>query len=66
MSITNLLLTGELMGELATTLEDIGNGIGSLFTGMGSPLAVFIILLAVGTGVGYILASVGRRVGAKI
>ncbi len=54
------------MGELETTLSDIGAGIGSLFTGMGAPLAIFIILLAVGTGIGYILASIGRRVGAKI
>ena len=29
-------------------------------------LAIFVILLAVGTGIGYILASIGRRVGAKI
>jgi hypothetical protein len=54
------------LGDLNDTLSDIGVGIGALFTGMGSPLAVFIILLAVGTGVGYILASIGRRVGAKI
>jgi hypothetical protein len=54
------------MGTLNDTLFDIGAGLGSLFTGMGAPLAVFIILLAIGTGVGYILASIGRRVGAKI
>jgi len=54
------------MGELETTLTDIGQGIGSLFTGMGAPLAVFIVLLAVGTGIGYILTSIGRRVGAKV
>ncbi len=54
------------MGTLNETLADIGAGIGGLFTGMGAPLAIFIILLAVGTGIGYILASIGRRVGAKI
>lgn len=54
------------MGTLNDSLSDIGAGLGALFTEMGSPLAVFIILLAVGTGVGYILSSVGRRVGAKI
>jgi hypothetical protein len=54
------------MGTLNDTLADIGGGIGQLFTGMGAPLAIFIILLAVGTGIGYILASIGRRVGAKI
>ena len=40
------------MGTLNDTLTDIGSGIGSLFTGMGAPLAVFVILLAVGTGIG--------------
>lgn len=54
------------MGTVEDTLTDIGAGLGSLFTEMGSPLAIFIILLAVGTGIGYILSSVGRRVGAKI
>jgi len=53
------------MGTLNDTLADIGAGLGGLFTGMGAPLAVFIILLAVGTGIGYILTSIGRRVGAK-
>lgn len=53
------------MATLNETLADIGAGLGGLFTGMGAPLAVFIILLAVGTGVGYILSSVGRRVGHK-
>lgn len=51
---------------MEATLTDIGAGIGSLFTGMGAPLAVFVILLAVGTGVGYILSSIGRRVGSKV
>lgn len=54
------------MGALNETLSDIGAGIGGLFTGMGAPLAIFIILLAVGTGIGFILASIGKRVGAKI
>ena len=54
------------MVNISTTLGDIGSGLGALFDGMGPSLAVFIILLAVGTGVGYILASVGRRVGAKV
>lgn len=54
------------MPTVNETLTDIGNGVGALFSGMGAPLAVFIILLAIGTGVGYILASIGRRVGAKV
>jgi hypothetical protein len=60
------LKNGENMGTLNDTLSDIGSGIGSLFTGMGAPLAIFVILLAVGTGIGFILASIGKRVGAKI
>jgi hypothetical protein len=54
------------MANISATLGDIGTGVGALFDGMGAPLAVFIILLAVGTGIGYILASIGRRVGAKV
>ena len=54
------------MGTLNDTLGDIGNGLGALFAGMGAPLAVFIILLAVGSGVGYILNSVGKRVSEKM
>jgi len=48
------------------TLTDIGAGLGSLFTGMGIPVALFIILLSVGTAIGLFLANIGRRVGAQI
>lgn len=54
------------VGAIETTLTEIGNGIGDLFTGMGAPLAIFIILLALGTSVGFILSSIGRRVGGSV
>jgi len=53
-------------GAVGQTLSDIGSGIGSLFTGMGAPLVIFILLLAVGSAVGLVLAIIGRRVGAKV
>ncbi len=54
------------MVNISSTLGDIGSGLGALFDGMGPSLAVFMILLSVGTGVGFILASIGRRVSAKL
>ncbi len=48
------------------TLTDIGEGIGSLFEGVSLPLVLFIVLLSIPSMVGYILASLGRRIGGKI
>jgi len=50
------------MVNITATLADIGSGLGGLFDGMGPSLAVFVILLAVGGGVGVILQSIGRKV----
>jgi hypothetical protein len=50
-------------GTLCTTMEDIGAGLGSLFTGFASPLMLFIILLAIGGMVGMILSSLAKRMG---
>jgi len=49
--------------KFKTTLGDIGDGIGSLFLGMSPALAIFLILVAIGSMVGYILASIARRTG---
>jgi len=54
------------MVNIGTTLSDIGSGIGALFDGMGPSLAVFIILLAVGAGVGYILQGIATRVTGSV
>lgn len=51
---------------ITATLSEIGSGIGLLFSGLGAPLAIIIILLAVGAMIGYILNSISKRVGAKI
>ena len=47
--------------QFVTTLQDIGDGIGQMFLGMGAPLAIFLILLALGSMVGYILTAVGKK-----
>lgn len=49
--------------QFVNTLRDIGDGIGQMFLGMGAPLAVFIILLALGSMVSYILMAVGKKGG---
>jgi len=49
--------------QFTTTLADIGNGIGSMFLNMSPALAIFLILIAVGSMVGYILSAIARRTG---
>jgi hypothetical protein len=48
------------------TLTDIGQGVGNLLLGISPPLAIFIILLAVGSMVGFILSSLGKKSGEEI
>jgi hypothetical protein len=43
------------------TLEDLGDGLGSMFTGMSSGIVLFIILMAVASMVGFILSAVARK-----
>jgi hypothetical protein len=47
--------------NVTSTLTDIGDGVGALFTGIGAPLVIFIILLAVGSMIGYILMNVFKK-----
>jgi len=53
-------------GAYEEVLEDIGGGIGGLMSGMGTPLVIFIILMALGSAVGYIFTSFGKGVGGKV
>jgi len=48
------------------TMRDVGSGIGGLLSGMGTPVTVLIILLGVASAVGFVLASIGQRVGMKV
>jgi len=49
--------------KFVTVLEEIGQGIGNMFLNMSPSLAIFLILLAVGSMVGYILSAIARRAG---
>jgi len=51
---------------LNDTLSDVGQGVGNLLLNMSSPIAIFIILIALGSMVGYMIASIGKRIGGKI
>jgi hypothetical protein len=52
------------MGDIATTLTDVGDGVGGLFDGIAIPLMTLVILLGIATGVGAILYGIAKRVGA--
>jgi len=39
-----------------------GQGTGNMFSSMGTPMMILIILIALGSAIGYILSSVGKRV----
>jgi len=49
--------------QFETVLGDIGAGIGSLFTGMGAGLTIFIILLAVVGMIAFIISAIAKRAG---
>ena len=51
---------------LNDTLSDVGQGVGNLLLNMSPPLTILIIILAVVSMVGFIISSVGRRIGEKI
>lgn len=62
----NSCYNDECRGAIVGTLDDVGAGLGSLFSEMGEPLMILMVLLSLGVAVGYIFSSVGRRVGAKV
>jgi hypothetical protein len=45
---------------LRNLLGDIGTGTGNMFSAMGTPMMIFIILIALGSAIGYILSSFGK------
>jgi hypothetical protein len=53
-------------GNVNETLSDVGQGVGNLLLNMASPLAIFIILLAIGSMVGFFIASIGKGIGGKV
>lgn len=59
-------IENECWGLAGYTLKDIGYGIGNLFLNMVNALLIFLILLALGTSIGILLARVGRSLGEKI
>lgn len=51
-------------GILARTLAEIGSGTGSIFSSMGTPLLVFIILMSLGTAIGYLFEVISQNIGS--
>jgi hypothetical protein len=60
--------TNNVLRERKTerSLSDIGSGVGNLFSGFGVPLMIFILLMALGTALGYVFSNFGQSVGSKV
>jgi len=52
------------MSTIAETLTDVGEGVGGMLTQMGAPIATFLILLAIATGVALLFKGIFARVSA--
>ena len=50
-------------GALRTLLAGIGEGTGHLFSSLGAPLLVMILLFAVGGMIAIVMDAVGKKVG---
>jgi hypothetical protein len=50
------------MTSIAATLTDVGNGVGGMLTEMGAPIATFLILLAIASGVVLLFKGIFARV----
>ena len=50
------------MSTIAETLTDVGSGVGGMLTQMGAPIATFLILLAIATGVALLFKGIFARV----
>jgi hypothetical protein len=48
--------------SLSRTLCYIGNGSGNMFLSMGTPLLVLIILIALGSAIGYFFEAVSKKI----
>jgi hypothetical protein len=60
---TTTILEERTVGK---TIGDIGEGLGGLFSGFSVPLAIFIILMALGSAIGYMFSSFGQNIGKKV
>jgi len=50
------------MGDINTTLSDVGSGLGNLFDAIAIPLGTLVIVLAIAGAVGAILYGVAKIV----
>jgi hypothetical protein len=64
--LNNFILSFIRRGTFSETGQDIGEGVGNLLLNMSSPMAIFIILLAITSMVGFVIASFGKGIGGKI
>jgi hypothetical protein len=48
------------------TLSDVGQGVGNMLLGFAAPMAVLLILLALGSALGYLFASLSKSVGGNV
>jgi hypothetical protein len=52
------------MADIQTTLTGVGQGVGGMIDQMGGPIATFLILLAIATGVALLFKGIFARVSA--
>jgi hypothetical protein len=48
--------------EICGLLDGVGQGVGALLSALGSPLAVFILVLGVAAGVGLMITAIAGKV----
>ena len=53
------------MGDINTTLSDVGSGLGNLFDAIAVPMGTLVIILAVAGAVGAILYGVATMISKK-
>jgi len=52
------------MADINQTLTQVGAGVGGMIDAMGGPIATFLILLAIATGVALLFKGIFARVSA--
>ena len=50
------------MASISDTLTNVGNGVGGMIDQMGAPIATFLILLAIASGVALLFKGIFARV----
>jgi len=53
------------MGDINTTLSDVGSGLGALFDAIAVPLGTLLIVVAIAGAVGAILYGVAKMITRK-